>query len=168
MTSALTFNAGSAFNVTLAPSGQNSAVNAAGQTVTINGGTVQATYQAGAYITRQYTLISGNVAGTFAALANTGLPAGFVASLQQSAGDVKLNLIALLGQNGGLNQNQQSLANAFNTFFNGGGALPPAFLGLFGLNGAALANALDHFRRRSMAQARSQRFTQASSSRPIS
>ncbi len=31
VTSALTFNAGSAFNVTLAPSGQNSAVNAAGQ-----------------------------------------------------------------------------------------------------------------------------------------
>ncbi len=117
-----------------------------GADLVLNGGTVRVTYvPGGTYITRQYTLISGaqTITGTFAGLANTNLPPAFIASLVYSATDVKLDLTAVLSSAGGLNQNQQSLANAFNTFFNGGGALPPAFLGLFGLNGAALANALD-------------------------
>jgi uncharacterized protein with beta-barrel porin domain len=47
-----------------------------------------------------------------------------------------------LGAGGGLNQNQQNVANAINSFFNKGGALPPAFAGLFGLTGGNLNNAL--------------------------
>ncbi len=143
----LIFNAGSFFNVNVNAAGQASNVLLTnGADLVLNGGTVRVTYvPGGTYITRQYTLISGaqTITGTFAGLANTNLPPAFIASLVYSATDVKLDLTAVLSSAGGLNQNQQSLANAFNTFFNGGGALPPAFLGLFGLNGAALANALD-------------------------
>jgi outer membrane autotransporter protein len=43
---------------------------------------------------------------------------------------------------GGLNWNQQHVAGALNHFVNAGGALPPSFVGVFGLTGGALANAL--------------------------
>src|ERR1700722_19943758 len=49
---------------------------------------------------------------------------------------------SVLGAAGGLNQNQQNVANGINDFFNGGGALPPAFLALFGLTGSNLAAGL--------------------------
>jgi uncharacterized protein with beta-barrel porin domain len=62
---------------------------------------------------------------------------------------VILNLDAALGAGcggggiaGTLNSNQQNVANAINTFFNNGGALPPAFVSLFGLSGPALGAAL--------------------------
>jgi uncharacterized protein with beta-barrel porin domain len=55
---------------------------------------------------------------------------------------VLLNLTAAIGAGGGLNPNQQSVANAINGFFNGGGTLPAGFLPLFGLSGQALGNAL--------------------------
>ena len=41
-----------------------------------------------------------------------------------------------------LNQNQQNIANAIDTYFNSGGALPAGFINLFNLSGAPLANAL--------------------------
>jgi hypothetical protein len=41
-----------------------------------------------------------------------------------------------------LTANQQNVANAINTFFNSGGALPPNFAGVFGLSGSNRANAL--------------------------
>jgi uncharacterized protein with beta-barrel porin domain len=43
---------------------------------------------------------------------------------------------------GGLNQNQQNVAASLNNFFNSGGALPPAFVSVFGLTGGNLANSL--------------------------
>jgi len=67
---------------------------------------------------------------------------GFVPSLSYSTTDVFLSLTASLGGGGGLNANQQNLANSINNFFNSGGTLPPGFFNLFGLSGASLANAL--------------------------
>jgi outer membrane autotransporter protein len=58
------------------------------------------------------------------------------------ATDVFLNLTAVLGAGTPLNQNQQNVANAINAYFNSGGALSPAFVGLFNLTGSNLANAL--------------------------
>jgi outer membrane autotransporter protein len=43
---------------------------------------------------------------------------------------------------GSLNQNQQNVASALNNFFNNGGSLPPNFVGIFGLTGGNLTNAL--------------------------
>jgi hypothetical protein len=101
-------------------------------------GTVQAAFAPGSYVTRQYTILhSGGLVGTFSGVSGN-VPAGFGESLSYTATDVLLNLTATLGalSGVGLNQNQLSVANALNNFFNNGGALPPNFLALFGLTGA--------------------------------
>jgi autotransporter-associated beta strand protein len=122
-------------------------------------GTVQAAFASGSYATRAYTILSaaGGLGGTtFNALTTSNLPAGFTASLSYTATDAILNLTATLGQlasgpgapsgPGALacafSINQCNVANALNAFFNNGGALPPAFVTIFGLTGANLANAL--------------------------
>jgi autotransporter-associated beta strand protein len=120
------------------------------------GGTVQAVFGPGSYLTRTYTILSaaGGRNGTFGSLTTPGLPAGFTASLSYTATDAILDLIATLGGGGGgadsasargplaLNVNQRNVANALNNFFNTGGTLPPNFLPLFNLTGGNLANAL--------------------------
>jgi autotransporter-associated beta strand protein len=118
------------------------------------GGTVQATFLSGT-VARAYTILSaaGGRSGTFNALTTTNLPANFTASLSYTATDVILNLTAALGALttlGGPNApsacafsiNQCNVANALNAFFNNGGALPPAFVNIFGLTGVNLGNAL--------------------------
>jgi YVTN family beta-propeller protein/autotransporter-associated beta strand protein len=127
-------------------------------------GTVQAAFAAGSYATRAYTILSaaGGLGGTtFNALTTSNLPAGFTASLSYTATDAILNLTATLGQPVGpsapgqpsapsgpgalacaFSLNQCNVANALNAFFNNGGALPPAFVTIFGLTGANLGNAL--------------------------
>ena len=52
-----------------------------------------------------------------------------------------LNLIASLPTSG-LGGNQAGVAGALNNFFNNGGTLPPGFVGIFGLTGSSLGNAL--------------------------
>jgi autotransporter-associated beta strand protein/T5SS/PEP-CTERM-associated repeat protein len=122
------------------------------------GGTVQAAFAPGSYVTRAYTILSaaGGRIGTFNALTITNLPADFVASLSYTATDVILNLTAALGALSTLGVpnaasgagacafsiNQCNVANAINAFFNNGGTLPPGFLSLFNLTGANLGNAL--------------------------
>jgi len=131
------------------------------------GGTVQAAFAPGSYVSRAYTILSaaGGRIGTFNALTTTNLPANFTASLSYTATDVNLNLTAALGAltilgvpnvpsgpggPGGssvpnacaFSINQCNVANAINAFFNNGGALPPAFANLFGLTGVNLGNAL--------------------------
>jgi autotransporter-associated beta strand protein len=121
------------------------------------GGTVQAAFASGSYVTRTYTILSaaGGLNGTtFNALTTSNLPANFTPSLSYTATDVILTLTATLG---GLiplsapnapapacafNVNQCNVANALNGFFNNGGTLPGAFVSIFGLTGANLANAL--------------------------
>jgi uncharacterized protein with beta-barrel porin domain len=114
-------------------------------------GTVQAVFASGSYVARTYTIVSaaGGLGGmTFNALSTSNLPAGFTASLSYTATAAILNLTANLGSGpsalgtGGLSINQSNVANALNAFFNNGGTLPPAFVSIFGLTGANLANAL--------------------------
>jgi autotransporter-associated beta strand protein/T5SS/PEP-CTERM-associated repeat protein len=119
------------------------------------GGTVQATFLSGT-VARAYTILSaaGGLNGTtFGALTTSNLPANFNASLSYTATDVILNLTATLGALTTLGVpnapsacafsiNQCNVANAINAFFNNGGALPPAFVNIFGLTGVNLGNAL--------------------------
>ena len=72
----------------------------------------------------------------------TVVPPNFDASLSYSTTDVFLNLTAQLGQSTNLNVNQQNVANALNSFFNTGSALPPELASVLGLTGAGLGNAL--------------------------
>ena len=100
-------------------------------TATLNGATVNATYANGSYISKKYTILTATsgVSGTFGPLVNTNLPANFSTSLSYDAHDVFLNLT--LGfvppPNGGLNQNQQNVANAIVNFFNSTGSIPLVF-----------------------------------------
>jgi hypothetical protein len=105
-------------------------------------GTVEAVFAPGAYVSKSYDILhSGGLGGsTFSGL--TVVPPNFDASLSYSTTDVFLNLMAQLGQSTNLNVNQQNVANALNSFFNTGSALPPEFASVFGLTGAGLGNAL--------------------------
>jgi uncharacterized protein with beta-barrel porin domain len=91
--------------------------------------------------------------GTYDILQSTGLGGtkfagaislnpNFAVSLGYTPTDVLLNLTAQLGANSGLNPNQQGAAGVLNAAANGGGTLPPALSGVFGLTGPALGNAL--------------------------
>jgi uncharacterized protein with beta-barrel porin domain len=107
-------------------------------------GTVQAVFQPGNYLVNSYTILhSAGLGGSkFEGLVNNSLLPGFSASLSYTTTDVLLNLTAALGAGGGLSGNQQNVAGTINNFFNNGGALPPGFLGVFGLTGGNLNNAL--------------------------
>jgi autotransporter-associated beta strand protein len=108
------------------------------------GGTVQAVFAPGSYVARTHTILtSADLGGsTFGGLTTSNLPAGFSASLSYTTTDAILNLTAALGAGSALNQNQQNVATAINSFFNNGGALPPNFVSVFGLTGGNLANTL--------------------------
>jgi autotransporter-associated beta strand protein/T5SS/PEP-CTERM-associated repeat protein len=152
----LAFQSGALYVVQVNPSTASSTnVTAAGSATLA--GTVQAVFAPGSYLSRRYTILSaaGGRSGTFNALTTANLPAGFSASLSYTATDAILNLTAALGGPGlgglggpgnlgaaGFNGNQRNVANALNAFFNNGGTLPPAFVTIFDLTGANLANAL--------------------------
>ncbi|MGA3307743.1 MAG: autotransporter domain-containing protein [Xanthobacteraceae bacterium] len=109
------------------------------------GGTVLAAFAPGTTsLAHQYTILqsTGLNGTTFASLATSNLPTNFSAGLGYTADDVLLDISATLGAGAGLNGNQQNVANALNDFFNGGGALPPNFLNVFGMTGASLGSAL--------------------------
>ena len=102
-------------------------------TATLSGASVNAIYANGSYISKQYTILTaGGVSGTFGSLVNTNLPANFSASLSYDAHDAFLNLTLGFAPppNGGLNQNQQNVANAIVGFFNSNGSIPLVFGGL--------------------------------------
>jgi uncharacterized protein with beta-barrel porin domain len=135
----LAFQSGALYLVQVTPNA------AAGISVTGTaslGGSVMAVLSSGSYAKRQYDILrSAGLNGTTFAGVTTNLP-GLSANLSYSATDVFLNLIASVGSGAALNVNQQNVATSINTFFNSGGALPPALQTLFGLTGANLSNAL--------------------------
>jgi uncharacterized protein with beta-barrel porin domain len=136
-------------------------------------GPVGAIFLPGSYMTHSYTILSaaGGLTGTFDALRTAGLPAGLAASLSYTGNTAVLDLRARLVP--GLTPprgprvpsapglppppedpadppalppftvNQLNVGRAIDNFFNNGGALPPAFVSLYGLTGSNLTNALD-------------------------
>jgi len=104
-------------------------------TATLGGATVNASFASGTYVAKQYTIVSatGGRSGTFASLVNTNLPSGFKASLSYDVNDAYLNLALNFTPpnapyfGGGLNVNQQSVANALTNFFNTTGGIPLVF-----------------------------------------
>jgi autotransporter-associated beta strand protein len=143
ITGNLALQSGALYLVQVTPSAA-SATNVSGNATLA--GTVDAVFASGTYAKNQYTILqSAGLGGTtFSALTTTNLPAGFKASLVYTGDDVLLDLAATLGglSTGGLNINQQNVANALNTYFNSGGTLPANFVNIFGLTGGSLANAL--------------------------
>jgi len=143
LTGNLAFQPGATYLVQLNPS-TTTLANVSGTAAL--GGNVLAAFASGSYVPKQYDILhtAGLNGTTFSGAATTNRPANFNATLSYSATDVFLNLAAALGggNGGGLNGNQQNVANAIDNFFNSGGTLPPNFLTIFGLTGGNLANAL--------------------------
>jgi uncharacterized protein with beta-barrel porin domain len=96
-------------------------------TATLSGATVNATYAAGSYVAKQYTILTttAGVSGTFGSVVNTNLPSGFNATLSYDAHDAFLNLNFAIP--GGMNANQQNVSNALTNFFNSTGSIPLVF-----------------------------------------
>jgi uncharacterized protein with beta-barrel porin domain len=137
----LAFQSGALYLVQVNPT-SSTVANVAG-TASL-AGNVLAAFAPGSYLAKQYDILhSAGLGGTtFAGLGTTNLPTGFTANLNYTPTDVFLNLTAAIGQGGGLNGNQQNVANGLNNFFNGGGALTPNFLTIFGLSGGNLTGTL--------------------------
>jgi uncharacterized protein with beta-barrel porin domain len=155
----LAFQSGALYLVQVSPT-TASTTNVSG-TATL-AGTVQANFLPGGFVQRSYTILTaaGGRSGTFDALTTQGLPTDFQANLTYTGNTAMLNLTAQLvppvnpptpptpGQPPAppppaFTVNQLNVGNAIDNFFNNGGALPPAFVQLFGLTGNNLTRALD-------------------------
>jgi uncharacterized protein with beta-barrel porin domain len=96
---------------------------------TLGGATVNASFAAGTYVARQYTIVNatGGVSGTFSSLVNTNLPPGFNSSLSYNGNNAYLNIELTQAQYSGLSINQRNVANALTNFFNTTGGIPLVF-----------------------------------------
>jgi len=129
----LAFQSGAAYLVQLNPPASSSTIVTG--SATLNGATVDAQFANGSYVSKQYTILTAmnGVSGTFGALVNSNLPSGFHTTLSSDANDVFLNLALNFTpppSAGGLNVNQQNVANAITGFFNSNGSIPIVFGGL--------------------------------------
>jgi uncharacterized protein with beta-barrel porin domain len=140
----LAFQSGAQYVVALNPATSSFATVTGA--ATLGGATVNAQFAAGSYVAKQYTILTaGSVSGTFnAAVANTNLPSNFQTTLSYSATHAYLNLALNFNPppppsppgppppsppppTGGLNVNQQHVANALTNFFDTTGGIPMVF-----------------------------------------
>ena len=129
----LVFTAASSYMIQVTPVNAGR-TNVTG-TATLASATVNAIFAAGAYVSKQYVIVNatGGVTGTFSSLVNTNLPSNVSASLSYDANDAFLNLTlnfvppSAPNFGGGLNGNQQNVANALTNFFNPTGGIPLVF-----------------------------------------
>ncbi len=132
ITGNLAFQSGAVYLVQVPPSA--AASTRVSGTAALGGATVNAVFANGSYISRQYTILTAaGVSGTFGSLVNTNLPANFSSSLSYDSHDAFLNLTlnftppSAPNFGGGLNGNQQNVANTLVNFFNTTGSIPLAF-----------------------------------------
>ncbi len=124
----LGFAAGSTYAINVDPTIASFA-NVSG-TATLNGATVNAIFAPGSYISKQYTILdAGSMSGTFGSLVNFNFPVNFSDNLSYDATHAFLNLVMLAPPTipGGLNTNQQNVANGLINSFNVNGGIPAVF-----------------------------------------
>jgi uncharacterized protein with beta-barrel porin domain len=122
----LGFNAAATYAVNINPT-TSSFANVSG-VATLGGATVNAIFASGSYISKQYTILNAaSISGSFGTLANTNLPVNFTDTLSYDATHAYLDLSLSFQQQGGLNGNQQAVANALTNFFNTTGGIPGVF-----------------------------------------
>jgi autotransporter-associated beta strand protein len=129
----LVFTAASSYMVEVSPANADR-TNVTG-VATLGGATVNASFAAGTYVAKQYTILNaaGGLGGsTFGSVVNTNLPSGFKSSLSYDANNAYLNLALsfIAPPTAGLSGNQQSVGNALVNFFNSNGGIPLVFGGL--------------------------------------
>jgi len=129
VTGNLAFQSGAQYLVSLNPT--TSSYVLVNGTATLGGATVNASFAAGSYVSKQYTILqAGAVSGTFGTLVDTNLPSNFHATLSYDATHAYLNLLLNFSVPGGLNINQQNVANTLTDFFNTTGGIPMVFAAL--------------------------------------
>ena len=129
----LVFTAAASYMIEVSPASADR-TNVTGM-ATLGGATVKASFAAGTYVARQYTIINaaGGVSGTFSSLVNTNLPGGFTPTVSYDANNAYLNLALNFTPTpapnfgGGLTGNQQAVGNALISFFNTTGGIPLVF-----------------------------------------
>ena len=129
----LSFTAAASYMVEISPTNADR-VNVTG-TATLGGATVNASFAAGTYVAKQYTILNatGGLGGsTFGSIVNTNLPQGFKSSLSYDGNNAYLNLaLSFIAPPGsGLNGNQQAVGNALVNYFNRNGGIPQVYGGL--------------------------------------
>jgi uncharacterized protein with beta-barrel porin domain len=128
----LTLNSGSNYNVEVSPSSADR-VNVTG-TATLGGATVNASFAAGSYVAKQYTILNAttSVTGAFGSQVNINLPSGFNSNLSYDANNAYLNLALsfVAPPSTGLSGNQSNVGNALVNYFNTNGGIPLVFGGL--------------------------------------
>ena len=132
VTGSLAFQSAALFAVQVNPATASFA-NVTGN-ATLGGAAVSATFAAGSYVAKQYTIVqaTGLVSGTFnPTVVNSNLPSNFHTGLSYDAHDAYLNLALNFapgtGPGTGLNGNQQNVGNALTNFFNTSGSIPAVF-----------------------------------------
>lgn len=101
-------------------------------TATLGGANVGATFASGAYVQKQYTILTatGGINGTFGAVTGTNTPTNMTPTLSYDANNAYLNLALNFSIPGGLNVNQQNVGNALTNFFNATGGIPAVYANL--------------------------------------
>jgi uncharacterized protein with beta-barrel porin domain len=99
-----------------------------GSTAILGGATVDAVVANGSQVGKHYTILTAdNISGSFDASVNGNLPANFRTSLSYDSTHAYLDITLNFSTTGGLNGNQQNVANALTNFFNTTGAIPAVF-----------------------------------------
>jgi fibronectin-binding autotransporter adhesin len=132
VTGNLAFQSGAMYLVALNPATASFA--SVGGTAALNG-SATAIYLAGNYVSKKYTILTaaGGVSGTFGSLVNANVPANFTSTLSYDTNNAYLNLTLNFIPNptpnfgGGLNGNQQNVANTLVNFFNSTGGIPAVY-----------------------------------------
>lgn len=109
----LTFAAASSYMIEVSPANADR-TNVTG-TANLGGATVRASFSAGSYVAKQYTILNaaGGLGGTtFGSMVNTNLPSTITPSLSYDSNNAYLNIAISFAVPAGLNQNQQAAGNA--------------------------------------------------------
>jgi uncharacterized protein with beta-barrel porin domain len=140
----LGLNAASTYAININPT--TSSFATVSGVATLGGSTVNASFAAGSYISKQYTILTaGSISGTFGTFTNTSLPSNFTDTLSYDATHAYLNLtlsfIPPTAPNfgNGLSGNQNNVGNALINYFNTTGGIPAVF-GTLTANGLSQAS----------------------------
>jgi len=122
----LSFTAASTYMIQVSPA--NAGHTSVNGSATLGGATVSVAFTPGSYTQRTYNILSatGGVSGTFNPTIVSNMSA-LGGTLSYDANDVFLNVKLNFAVPGGLNVNQQNVANALTNFFNSNGGIPSVF-----------------------------------------
>jgi autotransporter-associated beta strand protein len=123
----LSFTAASTYMIQVSPT--NAGLTNVTGTANLGSAKVNAVFQAGSYVDKKYTILTatGGLSGTTFNPAVVSNNPNLQATLSYDADDAFLNIKLAFNPPGGLNINQQSVANALTNFFNTTGSIPAAF-----------------------------------------